>query len=210
MAQPALVPDESRNTAKHDDIVILRGATWADYQRILEIRGDRAVPRLRYLEGVLELMTPSRMHERIKSIAGRLVEAWCFVRGVEITPYGSWTLENKVVDRGVEPDECYVVGDDPEPERPDLAIEVIWTSGGLDKLELYRKLGVREVWIWMRDRFETHALRGERYESMAGSEVLPGIDLEELARYVGITPMSRAVREYRAALEARRSSDGQP
>jgi Uma2 family endonuclease len=204
MAQPALVPGESRDTAKHDDIVILRGATWADYQRMLEIRGEHSVPRLRYMEGVLELMTPSRTHERIKSIAGCLVEAWCFLRGVEITPYGSWTLENKAVDRGVEPDECYVVGDDSEPERPDLAIEVIWTSGGLDKLELYRKLGVREVWIWKQGRFETYALRGERYESMAGSEVLAGIDLEELARYVGVTPMSRAVREYRAVLEARR------
>lgn len=26
-------------------------------------------------------------------------------------------------------------------DRPDIAVEVIWTSGGLDKLEIYRKLG---------------------------------------------------------------------
>lgn len=30
-------------------------------------------------------------------------------------------------------------------ERPHLAIEVIWTSGGVGKLDLYRRLGVAEV-----------------------------------------------------------------
>ena len=38
-----------------DDIVVLRNVSWADYQRILEIRGDEPAPRLSYLEGVLEL-----------------------------------------------------------------------------------------------------------------------------------------------------------
>ena len=128
-----------------DDVIVLRGVTWADYQRLLEIRGERPAPRLTYVEGVLELMTPSQPHESIKSMIGCLVEAWCVERGVEITPYGSWTLESKEADRGIEPDECYVLGDNPQPERADLAIEVEWTRGAIDKLDVYRKLGVREV-----------------------------------------------------------------
>jgi hypothetical protein len=36
-----------------------------------------------------------------------------------------------------------------------------------------------------------------------GSEVLRGIDLDELARYIDVKPMTRAVTEYRAALRAR-------
>jgi hypothetical protein len=52
-------------------------------------------------------------------------------------------LEDKQVERGVEPDECYVLGDVAEPARPDLAIEVVWSSGGINELEIYRKLGVR-------------------------------------------------------------------
>lgn len=57
-------------------------------------------------------------------------------------------------ERGAEPDECYVFGEDPDPERPDLAIEVIWISGGMNKLEIYRALGVAEVWHWRRGRID--------------------------------------------------------
>src|SRR5215470_6376523 len=91
---------------RRDDVIVLRDVKWADYQRLLEIRGEGPVPRLTYLEGVLELMTPSRPHESIKSMIGRLVETWCLEKGVGITPYGSWTLESKESNRGVEPDEC--------------------------------------------------------------------------------------------------------
>jgi Uma2 family endonuclease len=197
MAQPVLPPEPDFD---HDGIVLVRGATWADYQRMLEIRGDRPVPRLAYLQGVIELMTPSRSHEVRKSMIGCLVEAWCMERGVDLTPYGSWTLEDKEADRGAEPDECYVVGDVPEPARPDLAIEVIWTSGGLDKLKIYEQLAVREVWIWKRGRIEPYRLGRSGYEPISASEVLPGIDLDEVARFMTIQPMTRAVREFREAL----------
>jgi Uma2 family endonuclease len=186
-----------------DDIVVLRGATWADYQRLLEIRGDRSVPRLTYLEGVLELMSPSRPHESIKSMIGCLVEGWCFETGVAISPYGSWTLESKATEVGVEPDECYVLGDAEElPERPDLAIEVAWTRGAIDKLEVYRRLGVKEVWIWRKGTIEVFALRGADYERLESSELLAGLDLPALLRFVDVRPMTRAVTEYRKALRA--------
>lgn len=186
-----------------DNIVVLRGVTWADYQRLLEVRGERAAPRLTYLEGVLELTSPSRPHESIKSMIGRLVEAWCLEMGVDITPYGSWTLESKESDRGVEPDECYVLGAVADPDRYDLAIEVVWTSGSINKLEVYRKLRVREVWIWKRGRIEVFVLDGEQYSSAERSSLLPGLDLAELVSFASVVPMTRAVTEYRAALRAR-------
>jgi Uma2 family endonuclease len=95
-----------------DRIVRLEGATWGDFQRLLEIRGDRSAPRMAYLEGVLELMSPSQSHESLKSWIGRLVDAWCLEKEIEFSPYGSWTLESKEAERAVEPDECYVFGDD--------------------------------------------------------------------------------------------------
>jgi Putative restriction endonuclease len=132
-----------------DHIVRLYGATWDDYQRLLAIRGDHSAPRISFLEGEIEsqassrcvecIVSPSRSHESIKSRIGRLVEVWCLERGVEFSTYGSWTLKNKRSQRGAEPDECYVFGQVANPKRPDLAIEVVWTSGGLDKLEIYRK-----------------------------------------------------------------------
>lgn len=183
-----------------DRIVVLRDAAWSDYQRILELRGERPVPRLAFLEGALELMSPSRKHEALKSMIGRLVEVWCLERGVEFSAYGSWTLEGKKKDRGLEPDECYVFGDVSDPERPDLAIEVIWTSGGIDKREIYRDLGVRELWYWRRGRLTAHALREGGYEEVAQSEVLPGIDLVQLASFLDRPTASQAIRAYRAVI----------
>ena len=201
MTQPAhrILP-QPRSVAPHDDIVVLHGAGWADFQRMLEIRGDRSAPRFAYLRGSLEIMRPSQPHEWIKSATGCLIEAWCTVRGIEFSPIGSWLLEHKEAERGVEPDECYLFGVETDRPRPDLAIEVVWTSGGIDKLQIYRKLGVREVWYWEHGSFRAFALRDEQYVGIEHSEVLPGIDLVQIAEYVQLRPTSRAVREYRAAL----------
>ena len=197
-----LVEDLRRHddSPSEDRIVVLRGASWADYQRMLEVRGDRSLPRIAYLEGALQLMTPSRHHESLKSRIGRLLEVWCLTHDVEFSTYGSWTLENKERQRGVEPDECYVFGNVSEPERPDLAIEVVWTSGGIDKLEVYSRLGVREVWFWRRGRLEVYVLAGEQYQQRPASEVLSGIDLSNLVSFLDRPTLSQAIREYRAAL----------
>jgi Uma2 family endonuclease len=183
-----------------DDMIVLRDVTWADYQRLLEIRGERPAPRLTYVEGVLELMTPSQPHESIKSMIGRLLEAWCLENGVGITPYGSWTLESKDAHRGIEPDECYVLGDNPHPAGADLAIEVEWTRGAINKLDVYRKLGVQEVWIWRENRIDIFALRGTDYVAVDESQLLVGLDVALLLRFLDVRPMTRAVTAYRAAL----------
>lgn len=187
-------------SASHDQVVVLEGVTWADYQRHLEIRGDRSVPRFTYSQGRLEIMAPSRSHERIKSMIGRLVETWCMEHGIDISPYGSWTLEDKAVGRGLEPDECYVLGDVTDPERPDLAIEVVWTAGGIRKLDVYAGLQVREVWIWQEGRVSVHVLEGDAYTERDRSACLPELDLGLLAGFIDVHPMTRALREYRQAL----------
>jgi Uma2 family endonuclease len=183
-----------------DDHIVRLEANWSDYQRFLELRGGRPVPRLSYLDGVVELMSPSREHEALKSRIGCLVEVFCLERGVEFQTLGSWTLENKEKARGLEPDECYVLSADKDATRPDLAIEVIWTSGGLDKREIYRALGVPEVWFWRRGVITAYALRGGIYEEIASSEVLPGIDLRSLVTFLDRPTTSQAIRDYRASL----------
>lgn len=184
-----------------DQFVHLRDVSWEDYERLLEMRGDRSAPRIAYLEGTVEIMTPSREHEGLKSVIGCLVEVYCLVSGVEFQTYGSWTIKERKEERGVEPDECYVFGTE-LPARPHLAIEVIWTSGGMNKLAIYRRLGVSEVWVWRRGRIAVHVLRGDEYEAAARSLDLPGIDLDQLTTFLDRPTTSQAMREYRAALEA--------
>ena len=203
IATPKLLDRD--DTPREDHFVHLRGATWQDYERVLAIRGDRSAPRIAYLDGTLEIMSPSRSHESIKSDIGCLVEVWCLERGVEFSTYGSWTLQIKRLKLGLEPDECYVFGSGRDAERPHLAIEVIWTAGGLDKLEAYARLGVREVWHWRRGQIGVHVLHGTRYRRASGSKALPGIDLEQLASFLDRESTSAAMREYRAALRGSRN-----
>lgn len=188
------------DSPQEDHFVHLRGATWADYERLLELRGERAVPRITFFEGTIEIMSPSHPHEALKSWIGRLVEAWCFERGVEFSTFGSWTLKRKKRESGLEPDECYVFGVVAHPRRPDLAIEVVWTSGGIRKLDVYRNLAVPEVWFWRKGRISVYRLRGAEYEEVPSSEALPGIDLEQLVTFLDRPTTSQAVRDYRSAL----------
>ena len=187
-----------------DHFVRLHDVSWADYERLLRIRGDRSAPRIAYLEGEVEIMSPSRSHEVIKSFIGRLVEVYCDVNDFEFTPVGSWTLKERPKKRGAEPDECYIFGDYRNAVRPQLAIEVEWTHGRIDKLEIYRKLAVREVWYWRDDSIHPYVLRGERYRPVRRSKALPGIDLDEIAQLVLRPTASAAIREYRARLLRRR------
>src|SRR6187551_1008078 len=198
-----MVAEELRNhddTPVGDKIVVLQGLRWSDYQRLLEVRGDSTVPRFAYLEGQLEIMTPSPSRVALTSRIGHLLAAWCLEKGVDFSAHGSWTLEDKATERGVEADECYVFGVEPEALRPHLAIEVVWTSGGIRKLAIYQKLGVQEVWFWRKGRITVHVLNGEQYLEAAASSVLPGIDLVQLCTYLDRPTTSQAMREYRAAL----------
>jgi hypothetical protein len=76
------------------------------------------------------------------------------------------------------------------------------TSGGINKLEIYKKLRVREVWLHRRERVKVYALRAGSCAPIEKSEVPAGVDLEELPRFAGVGPMTRAVREYRDAPRA--------
>jgi hypothetical protein len=53
-------------------------------------------------------------------------------------------------------------------------------------------------------QLKAYALRGDAYQEIVASEVLPEIDLVELASFLDRPTASQAIRAYRAALESRR------
>lgn len=189
-----------------DQRVLMTGISWEHYELMLEMRGTRRAPRMAYLDGVLELMSTSEDHERIKDWVARLVEVYMLEAGMDFSGYGSYTMKQRAELAGAEADQCYRVGIDQTKGRaPDLAIEVVWTHGGLDKLEIYRRLGVREVWFWSAGELSVHALVGAQYERQQRSTVIPGIDLDLLTVYLDEPLMSTAIREYRDALRGQPS-----
>jgi Uma2 family endonuclease len=183
-----------------DQRVILHGVAWSHYEVQLALRGDKANPRIAYLDGALELMSPSKFHARNKSYLGCLLECYALERGLDLTPYGSWTLKDATRESGAEPDECYLIGSDQGRDLPDLVIEVIWTSGGIDKLEIYRRLGVPEVWFWKDGAFRVFVLRAAAYEAVKSSAAFPDLDLAWLCSFLDHPTATQAVRAFRDAL----------
>ena len=188
-----------------DQRVVMHNVSWDQYQAFLDARGDRSTPRMVYLDGALELMTTSEDHERIKLIIRSLLDVYMLDVGMEFSSYGNWTMRNEGEESGIEADDCYRIGLDQTRGRwPDLAIEVVWTRGGLNKLEAYRRIGVREVWFWNAGEIDIHVLGPSGYERRDHSECVPGIDLALLAGFVDEPMRSKAIRDYRDALRAAR------
>jgi Uma2 family endonuclease len=186
-----------------DARVVVNGVPWSTYVTMRDLLDDAGSGvRLTYLEGTLEIMSPSNDHESLKKLLARLLEAWADEAGVDLEGLGSTTFRREAAERGLEPDECYCVGD--VRELPDFAIEVVVSSGLLDKLEVYAGLGIPEVWVSKDETLSVYRLVAGQYRTQTTSECVPSLDLAHLASFVRIgVKQSAAVRAYRAELRAR-------
>lgn len=197
MARPAPTISPSCETAGEQRI-ILGNVSWEQYVTVRDALDHIPGLRMTYLEGVLEIMSPSRQHEGIKKSLARLLEMYALEKDIPLNGYGSTTFRKQAKERGLEPDECYCVG--VMKEVPDIAVEVIVTSGGIDRLEVYRGLEVAEVWFWEDGRLSLHHLEGDRYRPIARSRFLPDLDVEQLLEFIRPDDQTEAVRAYREAL----------
>ncbi|MEL7053424.1 MAG: Uma2 family endonuclease [Cyanobacteria bacterium J06588_5] len=179
----------------------LEGVTWDQYDALVDLFMDQfPALRMTYLKGVLELMSTSAEHERLKTIIGRLIEAFAEEADINLNGYGSATFRKKAAERGLEPDECYVFG--ALNETPDIAVEIVLTSGGIEKLAVYQGLNVQEVWFWENNSFHVHSLTDATvgYEAIEQSRLLPTLDLSLLSQFVDEPNQTQAVRNFRKAL----------
>lgn len=181
--------------------VVLR-VGWAVYEALVQAEEDNPGLRMTYREGWLEIMSPAGRHESVKKMLARLLEAYAEERDLELNGFGSTTFRNAEAERGLEPDECYLLRavSELDPPRPDLAIEVAISSWKIDRLDVYAGLGVPEVWLWRHGRLEVHVLGGKEYAVRERSALLPDLDLALLVSFATRSDHVRAVKEYRAAL----------
>jgi Uma2 family endonuclease len=193
--------DDTVDTPDGDQVVLLHKISWKQYEAFLAMLGDdHPGIRTHYLEGTLEIMSPSSKHENVKKMLARLVEVYALERSIELNAFGSTTYRRRTKERGLEPDESYFVGR--EKKVPDIVFEVILSRGVLDRLAIYEGLGVPEVWIWRRGAFEIYTLAGAGYERRGRSALLPELDFTRLAALVERKDQTQAVREFRDALRA--------
>ncbi len=180
--------------AKPENLVRLRGVNWPQFKAIeANLEGVRDA-RLFYLQGVLEIMSPiGDGHETVKSTLSLLLEAYLRYRGIRYYRRGGFTLELPG-HASVIPDESYSIG--VRRPFPDLVIEVIVTSGGIDRRELFRAFDIPELWFWVDGRLRVFCLQSEVYEEIAHSRLFPDLDLTSLRKYVDHPDQYDAVREF--------------
>ena len=180
---------------------IISSVSWEQYEALLNDLGDSPAYRVTFLDGTLEIMSPSRRHEISTENIGGLLEAYLEEKRIRFWRLGSTTFRQNKKRGGTEPDKSYCL--ETEKEFPDLAIEVIVTSGGLDKLEVYRRLGVAEVWFFQKSSFSVHCLQKDSYEQVLASELLPDLDLVMLAKYAMQDDPLEALIEYRSKVRGK-------
>jgi Uma2 family endonuclease len=113
--------------------------TWEQFKALDSLLEYTRSVRLSYLDGYVEIMTRSSEHETIKCLLALLLGQFFLEKDISFRPTGSATLQGEAKGSSKEPDLSYYFGEDRrQRETPDLAIEVIFTSGTINKLEYYR------------------------------------------------------------------------
>jgi Uma2 family endonuclease len=182
------------------DGIVLPNVTWDTLEKLdSDLEGTGA--RLTYLDGYLEIMAPlSDAHEDPKKTLAQLLEIYMRLKGIRFYARGSTTIGMKELGARKEPDESYCLGN--RRKIPDLALEITVTSGGVDRLEIYRRIGVREVWFWEDGVISIYCLRPAGYELVQQSELLPELDLRSLEFHTRMADQYDAVNAFMQTLQS--------
>ncbi len=193
--------------------VVLNNVDWRAYCAIGRALADRPALRLTYDRGVLEIMTISSEHDRLKHVLRRLLEAWTEERGVALAGYGSMTFKRRQLLRGLEPDECFWIANEPKVRGrddidlrvdppPDLVLEIDVTRSSLNRMSIYGAMGVPEVWRYSKGKLTFRARQSDgSYTDAPTSLALPPLTPADLTPFVamrGATEENALVRQFRA------------
>ncbi len=186
---------------KATDQRIVHHGTWEQFKCIQKGFDGSPGVRLSYYEGTIEVLMPGREHEIFSRLIGYLVTTFLTEKGIFFQPTGAMTQEKEGV-VSAQADESYCI--ESSKPIPDLSIEVVFTSGGISKLERYKALGVPEVWFWEDGVLKLYHLQNGIYEQIDRSQ-LPGLndlDLGLLQRCILMaeTDTGEAIRAFRREL----------
>ncbi|MBO0800583.1 MAG: Uma2 family endonuclease, partial [Blastocatellia bacterium] len=166
--------------------------SWGDYESLLTELGDHSNVRLTYDGGRLEIMSPSRKHDFIKSLIAHLVGVLTEELDMKFVSIGSTTLRKEEEAKGTEPDDCFyinnvdlvigqIISDQTPDPPPDLAIEVDISHRSDSKFSVYAALGVPEIWRYRKEKVHFYRLAGDRYVEISSSSIFPFLTPNVLA-----------------------------
>lgn len=163
---------------------------WQDYRTLCDSRGDSAIPRIKFRNGEILLMSPLPKHGREAHLLSRVVEVLLDSQNRNYEAFTPITIELPE-EGGIEPDYCFYIdnwqavvgrdrlqwGADPPP---DLVIEIDVTS--YTAAEDYLPYGVPEVWLFRNNLLSILALESDVYQPKTISRYFPEVDLPVIVR----------------------------
>jgi Uma2 family endonuclease len=165
--------------------VVRLPATWQEYQSLCDQRGDGSIPRLKYRDGEVLLMSPLPIHGRdahlMASIAITLLDH-------DEREYDAFTPVTMTVpeESGIKPDYCFYIDNWPavsgkkridwqKDPPPDLVIEIDVTS--YSEVQDYLPYSVPEVWLYKNQKISIYQLQDDAYQLQTHSRYFPDFDL---------------------------------
>lgn len=166
--------------------------TWQDYCALRDSRGDGSVPRIKYRDGEILLMSPLARHGREANILADIVKA---LLDSENRNYEAFTPITMDIPEqgGIEPDYCFyidnwqaAVGKDRIDWQtdlpPDLVIEIDVTTYAAAADYLPYK--VPEVWLFKKSGLKIYSMQEGTYQLQPKSCYFPEIDLPTMIAQV--------------------------
>jgi Uma2 family endonuclease len=188
--------------------------TWQDYCNLRASRGDRAIPRIKYSEGEILLMSPLPKHGREAHLLARVIEVLLECQNRNYEAFTPITIELPE-QGGIEPDYCFyldnwqaVVGRERIDWRnsppPDLVVEIDVTS--YTAVADYLPYGVPEVWLYRDTGLQIYNLETDGYQLRDFSRYFPDLELsglvEQVLQVASTQGTGEAIRDLRSRLGA--------
>jgi len=167
--------------------VVRLPATWEQYQTLNQQRGDGSIPRIKYRNGEVLLMSPLPQHGKDAHVIANVITTLLDHLRREYDAYTPVTMELPE-EYGIEPDYCFYIDNwqavlgkkrinwriDPPP---DLALEIDVTS--YSDVNDYLPYRVPEVRMFKRNQLRIHQLQDKTYQLQSQSRYFPELDLQK-------------------------------
>jgi Uma2 family endonuclease len=191
---PSIAPPKLKEQDPDSQRVVLHGVSWATYESMLADLGDRRPIRLAYATGILEITMPSRRHEIINRVLARIIATLTEELELGLVDLGSTTFNRSDLAQGIEPDSCFYIQNAAQIQGinpvlpidlpPDLAIEVDITSSSVQRLPIYQRLEIPEVWRYTQQEFVMLHLQEGVYRSQNESRAFPMLTIDQLLTFI--------------------------
>ena len=177
--------------------VVLHGVNWQTYNDLCGNVGDLSI-RLTFDGSNLEIMSPSRWHEVCGRFFGLMIATLAAELEIPIGIGGSTSFRRADLQRGLEPDECYWIGNERAVREkreidltvdppPDLAIEIDISPSRLNRPAIYAALRVPEIWRFDGENLHVELLQADgSYHLSDTSLSFAFLPVHELARFLAL------------------------